>query len=107
MLSVFLSQAEPSLCCSRRIKAALLPSTGPEPTSYSSGVQHNVNCPLFHEEFSVVLPENKLASKTLQVHVWSVGDDGDEECLVSGRFVTFLSVQRKLVLLESHSGTLT
>ncbi len=51
--------------------------------SYSTGVQHNVNSPLFHEVFTVRIPENKLPSKTLQVHVWSVTEDGDEECLVS------------------------
>ena len=67
----------------RRIKAALLPAHGPEPMSYSTGVQHNVNSPLFREVFTVRIPESKLASKTLQVHVWSVTEDGDEECLVS------------------------
>ena len=67
----------------RRIKAALLPAHGPEPMSYSTGVQHNINSPLFREVFTVRIPESKLASKTLQVHVWSVTEDGDEECLVS------------------------
>ena len=72
-------------CCflSRRIKAALLPAHGPEPMSYSTGVQRNVNSPLFNEVFTVRIPESKLASKTLQVHVWSVTEDGEEECLVS------------------------
>ena len=51
--------------------------------SYSTGVQQEVNMPVFNETFQVPIPETKLSYKTLQVQVWCVQEDGDEECLVS------------------------
>ena len=86
----------------RRIKASLLPNVAPVPMSYSTGVQQEVNMPVFNETFQVPIPETKLSYKTLQVQVWCVQEDGDEECLVSCNCMR--DSTRKSVLYQKKAG---
>ncbi|KAH9513964.1 Protein wwc2 [Bulinus truncatus] len=60
------------------IKAALLPSQN---VCLETKPLPDLKSPKFSEMFCVTIPEHKLYSKTLQVHVWSISSDKKEECL--------------------------
>ncbi|XP_055893244.1 protein WWC2-like [Biomphalaria glabrata] len=60
------------------IKAALLPSQN---VFLKTKPLCDVKSPKFSEVFRVSIPEHSLYSKTLQVHVWSIGQEKKEECL--------------------------
>ena len=49
---------------------------------FNTAPSPDVNSPVFAELFTVAVPEGKLSSKTLQVHVWCVLPNRQEECLV-------------------------
>ncbi|XP_059174838.1 protein KIBRA-like isoform X2 [Physella acuta] len=60
------------------IKAALLPI---QTSCMSTKPLADTKSPKFSETFSFSIPEHKLYSKTLQVHVWSLSPEKKEECL--------------------------
>ncbi|XP_041357146.1 protein WWC2-like [Gigantopelta aegis] len=60
------------------IKAALLPHMNISWTTKSSS---DLCSPKFAEIYHVAIPENKLSSKTLQVNIWSLLDNHEDECL--------------------------
>ncbi|XP_067663170.1 protein WWC2-like isoform X2 [Haliotis asinina] len=61
------------------IKAALLPHN--METSWKTKTLPDLKNTKFAETFRVILAEQKLSSKTLQVNVWSVHPTREEECL--------------------------
>ncbi|GFR66721.1 protein kibra [Elysia marginata] len=60
------------------IKAALLPS---QTMCLETKPLQELKSPKFAEQFRVTIPEQKLFSKTLQVHVWSLSQVHGDECL--------------------------
>ncbi|KAI0226899.1 Protein kibra [Lamellibrachia satsuma] len=61
------------------IKAALLPSRSY--VSFCTQRSRDLRHPKFNQTFCVSIAECKLESKTLQVHIWSVNESNEEECL--------------------------
>ncbi|CAL1530897.1 unnamed protein product [Lymnaea stagnalis] len=73
-LSVLPFHKDSSVC----IKAALLPNQN---VCLETKPVSDLKSPKFSEMFRVSIPEHKLYSKTLQVHVWSLSLERKEECL--------------------------
>ena len=74
----------------RCIKAAILPSRSF--VSFCTQRSHDLRHAKFHQTFHVLIDDSKLASKTLQVHIWSINERNEEECLVGGLLSLSLSV---------------
>lgn len=60
------------------IKAALLPS---QTMCLETKPLQELKSPKFAEQFRLTIPEQKLLSKTLQVHVWSLNKATGDECM--------------------------
>lgn len=69
-------------CNCSQIKAALLPSPTTMVSTFATYTSHDLNNPQFSELFCVPIMESKLASKTLQVHVWCICEGREDEILV-------------------------
>ena len=82
----------------RCIKAALLPS---QTMCLETKPLAELKSPKFAEQFRVNIPEHKLLSKTLQVHVWSLSQANGEECLVSSASWLKVLSDIKLNLMET------
>ena len=66
------------------VKASLIQSVSSPNWTFCTHAIANTAKPTFGENFPLAVPKAKLASKTLQVNVWSVSADqtqGEEECL--------------------------
>lgn len=67
------------------IKVALLPISSDVPNNYSTGAVENLSKPTIGETFRFSVQVGKLCTKTLQVNIWSVGPNSEEECLGSSQ----------------------
>ncbi|CAL1271093.1 unnamed protein product [Larinioides sclopetarius] len=67
------------------IKVALLPISSDELGTFTTSPLENLNKPTIGETFRFNVPLGKLCTKTLQVNIWSVGSNTEEECLGSSQ----------------------
>ncbi|XP_035825058.1 protein KIBRA isoform X1 [Aplysia californica] len=81
------------------IKAALLPN---QTMCWETQPLPELRSPKFSEMFRVSIPEHKLFSKTLQVHVWSLSAEKGEECLGCAQ-VSLAEFDPKCVLVRWYN----
>ncbi|GIX79810.1 protein kibra [Caerostris darwini] len=67
------------------IKVALLPISCEELNTYTTSPLENLNKPTIGETFRFNIPLSKLCTKTLQVNIWTVSSNTEEECLGSSQ----------------------
>ena len=51
--------------------------------SWETSLSTDIRNPKFNEVFRIVILERKLFTKTLQVNIWCLQDNGPDECAVS------------------------
>lgn len=67
--------------CQVYIKAALLPNTPTIVSTCCTKAVRDLRKPTFGDSFPISVPLNKLYTKTLQINVWCIKEDSQEECL--------------------------
>ncbi|XP_054709816.1 protein kibra-like [Uloborus diversus] len=67
------------------IKVALLPISCDDLNTFTTSIFENLNKPAIGENFRFSVPIVKLCTKTLQVNIWSVNNNAEEECLGSSQ----------------------
>ena len=67
------------------IKAALLPSISNVLCTFCTRAITDLTKPTFGETFRIAISKSKLLTKTLQVNIWALDREGQEECLGSAQ----------------------
>lgn len=77
-----------TLCGFSYLKATLLPHHEGNAVLYTKECS-SVNNPKFHEEFRLAIAENKLISRTIQVHVLYTTSPSEHVCVVNTFFYLY------------------